>query len=660
MVFMTKFESYDIFDTVVTRKFFKPKDLFYILEILAKESKLVNKTFDLYHTRIIAEKEAKKELNKEEVTINDIFNQIHKITNISNTNLNKIKKLELYLENKSIIPIKFTLQKIKKKKNKIILISDTYLPESFIKRILKRNRIPYRYLFISSKLNKTKASGSLYKHVMEELAIKPTAISHTGDSISSDVVVPRKLGIKKLNFFVLSKPSKYENLVYKKFENQRDIVLLLMAGIMKSTRLQNYFKNIKLQVVYETGVDVIGPVLFLYTYWVMKKATQLNIDTLYFLSRDGQILFKIAKIIKKYFKMNIKLKYLFVSRQSLYFPSISKLNEREVNFLLEMTPDVNSLLKNIGLTPRKLKKVKIRLHKYGLTNFNRKPTLAEKKQLKDIILNDKEIRNLILSSIWIKRKIVAAYLRQEGISKNKKIGVVDVGWTGKQQYALSKILDLENKYPFNGIVGFYFKLNSKVPPYKNDKIMEFFNERKVTLNSGLIEKFVSGNHGRCVGYQRNGNMILPILKKSKFENYKIVKIQHLGILNFTENFLNALSSFHIRFNYQKSDIAAILLTKFIENPSKLEGLVYGQMWHAPDLEGKNWYRLVGRRRSILRTTIFFLSTELYKKLFNDIAEWPQGYISCYYDRPLRDFLIVIYNLLYNLKIGVLDFLNNNP
>jgi hypothetical protein len=81
------------------------------------------------------------------------------------------------------------------------------------------------------------------------------------------------------------------------------------------------------------------------------------------------------------------------------------------------------------------------------------------------------------------------------------------------------------------------------------------------------------------------------------------------------------------------------------------------MWHAPDPEGKNWYRLVGRRRSILRTAIFFLSTELYKKLFNDTAEWPQGYISCYYNRPLADFLIMIYNLLYNLKISVLDFLN---
>jgi predicted HAD superfamily hydrolase len=510
------------------------------LEILAKESKLVNKTFDLYHTRIVAEKGAKKELNKEEVTINDIYNQIHRITNISNTNLNKIKKLELYLENKSIVPIKFTLQKIKKKKNKIILISDTYLPESFIKRILKRNRIPYTYLFISSKLNKTKASGSLYKHVIEKLAIKPVAISHTGDSYFSDVVVPRRLGIKKLNFFVLSKPSKYENLVYKEFEKQHDPVLLLMAGIMKSTRLQNYFRNIKLQVAYETSVDVIGPVLFLYTYWVLKKATQLNIDTLYFLSRDGQILFKIAKIIKKYFKMNIKLKYLFVSRQSLYFPSISKLNEREINFLLDMTTNVNSLLKNIGLNPRELKKVKIRLHKYGVSNVNTKLSPAEKKQLKEIILNDKEIRNLLLLSVQRKRKLVAAYLRQEGISRNKKIGVVDVGWTGKQQYALSKILDLENKYPFTSIVGFYFKLNSKVPPHKNDKIIEFFSERKVTLNSGLIEKFVSGTHGRCVGYRRNGNMIVPILTKNKFENYKIVKIQHLGILNFTENFFKFL------------------------------------------------------------------------------------------------------------------------
>jgi predicted HAD superfamily hydrolase len=653
---MAKFESYDIFDTLVTRKFFKPKDLFYILEILAKENKLVNKTFDLYTIRIIAEEWARKESNKEEITINDIYNQIYKMTGISKTNLNKIKKLELYLENKSIVPIDYTLQKIKKKKNKIILISDTYLPESFIKRVLKRNKIPYKYLFISSKLNKTKGSGSLYKHVMEELAIEPTDLSHTGDNYFSDIIVPKKLGIKKLNFLDTPKPSKYEILVYKEFEKQRDIGLLLMAGIMKSTRLQNYFKNIKLQEIYEVSVDVAGPVLFLYTYWVLNKATQLNIDTLYFLSRDGQILFKLAKIIRRYFKMNVKLKYLFVSRQCLYFPSISKLDEKEIDFLLRITPNINSLLKNINLKPLKLKEVKIKLHKYGLSNFNRKLLPIEKRKLKEIILNDKEIKNLILQSALRKRKLVAAYLRQEGILKNKKIGLVDVGWTGKQQYALSKILDLENNYPHHGLVDFYLKLtNDKISPYKNDKVMEFFMKQRVKLNAALIEKFASADHGRCIGYQTNGGKIVPILEKDKFENYKIVNIHHLGILKFTENFLNTLSLFRVRFNYQKLNIAASLLNKFIVNPSKLECLVYGEMWHASDPEGRNWHRLVGIKSSISRKIIFLISTGLYEKLFNETVEWPEGYISCYYGRPFVNFLIK----LYNLKAYILNFLSHS-
>lgn len=55
----------------------------------------------------------------------------------------------------------------------------------------------------------------------------------------------------------------------------------------------------------------------------------MGITKLHFLSRDGYILYKIAEVVQMGYP-EIKLNYLFVSRYSLFLPSIYSLSREEI------------------------------------------------------------------------------------------------------------------------------------------------------------------------------------------------------------------------------------------------------------------------------------------------------------------------------------------
>ena len=65
------------------------------------------------------------------------------------------------------------------KGKRIIIVSDMFLPKSFIERILVKNGYDkYEKLYLSSEYKKIKFTGSLFKIVLAELEVKPSQILH--------------------------------------------------------------------------------------------------------------------------------------------------------------------------------------------------------------------------------------------------------------------------------------------------------------------------------------------------------------------------------------------------------------------------------------------------------------------------------------------------
>lgn len=73
----------------------------------------------------------------------------------------------------------------------------------------------------------------------------------------------------------------------------------LTAIACRKTRLTNNKHDQRLRVINDTVANVAGPTIFFFVWWVLEQAKSRNIERLYFLARDGQILLKVANLINK-------------------------------------------------------------------------------------------------------------------------------------------------------------------------------------------------------------------------------------------------------------------------------------------------------------------------------------------------------------------------
>ena len=97
------------------------------------------------------------------------------------------------------------LRKEKAKGKKIFLVSDFYLPSSayddFLINIQCRDL--FDKIYISESCNHTKASGSLYRYILEKNHIEASEVVMIGDSKHADVKMARAQGLDAIWYFPL-------------------------------------------------------------------------------------------------------------------------------------------------------------------------------------------------------------------------------------------------------------------------------------------------------------------------------------------------------------------------------------------------------------------------------------------------------------------------
>ena len=145
---MNKIISFDVFDTLIMRTVAEPKSIFRLIqEILSKNPEY----FDIGNTlrdnfsviRINAEQFISENYrinkNKKYISLDDIYNYIQTNYCLSNSQTEKIKKLEIDTEQNSILPIWKNIELLKNYYDKgyqILLVSDMYLSSEQIRTFL--------------------------------------------------------------------------------------------------------------------------------------------------------------------------------------------------------------------------------------------------------------------------------------------------------------------------------------------------------------------------------------------------------------------------------------------------------------------------------------------------------------------------------------------
>lgn len=532
--------SFDIYDTCICRACGSPRNVFYLLatEVLGEEVDFC-RILDFIQIRENGEKHARSNGKKGDITIADIYAYCD-FSAITNLSADEIRNKELELESRQAMPIKETwdlIYEYHKAGIKICYISDMYLPEAFLLNLLQK----YDFwqdgdeLFVSGVVGLTKSSGDLFRYIADGKQLTNARWIHYGDNINSDVKIPRKEGIKPVKV-------SYDYTVYEKsYLNHFGIKdnLSLLAGVCRGIRLM-----CGSDTKYAVSSNIAAPILVLYVYELMSDAKKRGIERLFFLSRDGYLLYETALLLRKYFFSELELSYLYISRASLYLynPAI-----KTIDNAIELIAARIVETKTIGNTADALNEIlppdivdclMDALSKSGGTRFT-------EKQVVELLKRDERILSCLSRHIESQQKLIFSYFFQEGLtSTTHTSAVVDLRGTGKCLHIINTILS-ENgclktfgyyleKIAREGSDTLFDEYYALIPAYDFNGRCGYFRD----LHSVIEKYYGAAPHSRTIGYQSVDDEIIPVFDNNDISRgcMETVEIHKTVIGYFVEYF----------------------------------------------------------------------------------------------------------------------------
>lgn len=599
--------SFDIFDTLISRNFPKPSNIF---NILGRDNKNAESSFS--EQRIMAEKEARIMSEKEEVTLPEIYKNIKTLSNKQDSELiQNEEELEITLS-VAIKNNKKLLDYCNDKHKKIIIISDMYLNKSVIKEILDKNEIKYYKLYVSSDIKLTKETGNLFLYALKDMNISNEQLLHIGDNYQSDYCIPMMLGIKAINVDKYVPKIKGDLTNHDKF-NCQCLNIFINNNLDRS---KEYF--------YKRGYETFGPLLYGYCKWLDENFKENNYDNILFLSRDGYIMKKAFELISKR-----ETKYVYASRRALIVPTIWKCkNLSDIKKIMNIprTITIGALLEKLGLDSKKYEK---NVEKYNLKlsdeissqDIEEEKLLFYKEIEKDIYENSKNEYNNLIN-----------YFKKIGV-KNKT-AIIDIGWHGNMQNAIEKIIGLE-------------KINAKIDGYyvgvapqseKQDALNMrgyLFSKQSPTLYyselffNSMFEMIFMAPHGSVKKYIDNDVELYPYEYESS-QTKKDIELFQKGALDFIKEYDESVIKEYIDFT---NVVASYNLFELGNNPSKEDIEMFGNMLFYDD----GIHTLVQKRK----ITEYIKN---YKQFLEDFrnSQWKPAFLKKMFHININYFYILKY------------------
>lgn len=513
--------SFDVFDTLLTRKTATPHGIFAIMQSELQTNSQWNwiptHVRNNYHNlRIAAEREARKSFRKvsslEEISLNQIYSFIPINTNDS-SKLESLMELEIETELKYSLGIHNNIDRLLSllsEGNKVVLISDMYLSGRVIRDLLCQQNVAFSNIpiYVSSEVGVTKSSGRLFKYVAEKENASFNEWVHIGDNVYSDFQRPKKLGINAELFQYVCLNNIEKKLLVKYSNNP---LAQLSIGVSKNIRLQNSESSKQ----YKLGSSLGGPLLYPYVQWILNDAKERGINRLYFIARDGYVLKMIADEIIGKLGLSISTSYIYGSRiawrlfdfDSKYISDVSSLSS--IHTISDL---VNKLLEGMGGEAPD----------YGLTRsiimnsfppeYRCEAKSVNKENVINILSNLSEKNGFMQkykSCIISRRELVRGYFRQEIDCSDYNFAMVDLNGSGVTLNLLSELLSDSVSEKLKC----YFMFNQFTPlsTPNLDKIVYSVNGR----NYFEMELLCRALHGQTIGYYENDTKIMPILEEDE-------------------------------------------------------------------------------------------------------------------------------------------------
>lgn len=576
--------SFDVFDTLITRTTATPWGIFALMRGRMGAEKQINGLDEyvidnFYELRIHSEELIRKaeyfQWYAEEITLHGIYEAMAVCGCISDKQIEYLCRLEQETEVANVVPIPENIQRLKElmeQGERVVLISDMYLPAETIRKMLLQaddifETIP---LYVSSEYGKRKTTGNLYRLVKELEQAYYNEWTHIGDNIYQDVEISFQLGIRP-EFVERTGRNDFENELLEKYGDNSGLQLMIGTAIRTSNGpafLKADDGRLNLSEsgynAYHIGCRYAGPVLYSYAEWIIGQAEKKGIDRLYFIARDGYLVKQIVDVILKDRKLGIATSYIYGSRKAWRMSSLSKENYnlyqlifwshvRRIKTLGDLAAVIHVPLQN--------------LYRYLPGNFaKRQENIAVSQFELEYIMGELSekaaFKEYHLKGLADERRLVQQYLLQEIDTSDDRFAFVDVSGGGLTQGCLKELLkDMYDK----PIHTFFFKIDrvNLIEGSITDTFMPGFLENNLT-----IEMMCRAPHGQTKGYEERNGKIVPVLEET--ENGPIIEHgfyeYEKGILEFSKRMCEVSAKTGVKVGSMKNIL--LYLKHIAEEPSE--------------------------------------------------------------------------------------------
>jgi len=582
-----KYNSYDIFDTCFVRVCGEPVYVFEKLAFSILNSNIITpKILDFIQIRKNGEAKARDLTSKrDDITIEDIYKQcdFHELTDVPKS---EIMKKEIEIELSILVPvhnIKCEIERLRATGKMIYFISDMYLPYRSVIRLLQMNGLwkPVDRLYLSGEIGLSKSSGRLFRYIKSDIKNNHLfSIKHSGDNFHSDILRAFLNG-----FFPRYIRNDYSFYQKMRRNNSIDSVNLYehqIAGISRAICLSRP-NDVKVKF----AADLIAPLFVPFVYSILEDAKRNDIKNLFFLSRDGYILFRIAQHFSRYFP-DIKMNYIYVSRKSLYLPGLEKVSKHKIEAFLNKSKRVR-----LEEVIDRLLIDKVELGDSRITKY----ISLKGEELIEALLTDSYVIGLIEKKWRAQSKYCLQYFEQTRLaSYANDNAIVDLRGSRRSHQSINSIL---SRNGYNKVSAYYLEVTEdRVPPKKNEEYTSYFFRERVGLNSktkyavyayDLLEQYFAITPFQRTAYyskKHSTNDILPVfdeIRNNKFTSFA------QECLDINESVCFKFADLFIELKLQNDAVSILrssyfILSSFMKNPRKeylevLDGLKVSDTKH---------------------------------------------------------------------------------
>lgn len=441
-----KYIAFDIFDTLVMRPLLDAESIKAIVKANLPEP--LGHMYAEY--RAVSEGEARQKKGKD-VGLDEIFERFQQMTRLSSEEIELIRATEERIEYESLSVRSGGLElfeQAKGTKKPVVLISDMFLPKDLIIKALNKHGIQdWSAFFLSNEVGLRKDTGELYDHVLTTYGLQPNELIMVGDNERSDFQIPCDKGVVGLHVLravEIARGTPRLRSFVEKYEFSDNLNAELTLGLIFSKNFapvvypSHNAGSLFEATPYNLGYSLIGPMLTSMSQWLIDTAKKDNIDHLYFLAREGELMKAVYDAWTKGQNNVPDAHYLIVSRRTCSVPLIKTFDDilQIAQSDYHLNTAENFLTERYGLELNEEEwEATLRASMIGQT------TLVEvhQKNLDDIMPLLRHVADAIFKQATTEYESLSLYLNSMGLMSERRSAAVDVGYGGTIQGYLCKL-----------------------------------------------------------------------------------------------------------------------------------------------------------------------------------------------------------------------------